>query len=102
VICDSVKGLGLTLDPSHFIYGPHRGGSYEQVLRHVYHVRLRDTSKEQLQVRVGQGVVEYGKLIAQLGRFHYDRALSVDMLPMPDVDQFAEMRKMRLLLESLL
>ena len=62
VMCDSVKGLGLTLDPSHFIYGPHRGGSYEQVLRHVYHVRLRDTSKDQLQVRVGQGVVEYGKL----------------------------------------
>jgi sugar phosphate isomerase/epimerase len=102
VLCDSVQGLGITLDPSHYIYGPHRGAGYEQVMKYVYHVRLRDTSKDELQVRVGQGLVEYGKLVNQLNKFHYDRALSVDMLPMPGVDQMAEMRKMRLLLESLL
>jgi sugar phosphate isomerase/epimerase len=102
VLCDSVKGLGLTLDPSHFICGPHGGAGYDQVMKYVYHVRLRDTSKTELQVRVGQGAVEYGKLLIQLGRVHYDRALSVDILPMPDVDQLAELRKMRLLLESLL
>jgi sugar phosphate isomerase/epimerase len=102
VLCDNVKGLGLTLDPSHYICGPHKGESYDQVFSHVYHVRLRDTSKEQLQVRVGQGLIEYGKLISQLLRVHYDRALSVDILPVEGVDQFAEMRKMRLLLESLL
>ena len=66
------------------------------------HVRLRDTTKERLQVRVGQGLVEYGKLIQQLGKYRYDRALSVDILPMPEVDQNAELRKIRLLLESLL
>ncbi len=102
VLCDNVKGLGITLDPSHYICGPHRGESYDQVLSHVYHVRLRDTSKDQLQVRIGQGLIEYGKLISQLGRVRYDRALSVDIVPVEGVDQFAEMRKMRLLLESLL
>jgi len=102
VFCDSVKGLGITLDPSHYICGPHAGGNYEQVMKHVCHVRLRDSTKEQLQVRIGQGLVEYGRLIAQLGKHHYDRALCVDMRPLPDVDQNAEMRKMRLLLESLL
>ena len=102
VLCDNVKGLGISLDPSHYIFGPHRGG-YDQLMKYVYHVRLRDTTKEQLQVRVGQGLVDYGKLVNhQLSRVHYDRALSVDILPMPDVDQFAELRKMRLLLESLL
>ena len=55
VMCDSVKGLGITLDPSHYIYGPHGGVNYEQVMKHVYHTRLRDTSKDELQVRVGQG-----------------------------------------------
>ena len=30
------------------------------------------------------------------------RAVCVDISPLPDVDQMAEMRKMRLLLESLL
>jgi sugar phosphate isomerase/epimerase len=102
VLCDNVKGLGITLDPSHYICGPHRGESYDQVFPHVYHVRLRDTSKDQLQVRVGQGLIEYGKLISQLARVRYDRTLSVDILPVEGVDQFAEMRKMRLLLESLL
>ena len=102
VICDSVKGLGITLDPSHYVFGPRAGVNYDNLYRYVYHVRLRDTSRDQLQVRVGQGEVEYGRLIAQLARFQYNRALCIEMLPMPDADQLAELRKMRLLLESLL
>jgi sugar phosphate isomerase/epimerase len=102
VLCDSVKELGITLDPSHYVYGSVRNGNFEQVLKYVYHVRLRDTTASELQVRVGQGVIEYGKLIAQLSRFRYDRALCVDISPIAGVDQSAELRKMRLLLESLL
>ena len=102
VLCDHVKGLGITLDPSHYIYGPHSGVNYQPVMKHVYHVRLRDTTKDQLQVRVGQGEGEYGRLVNQLNKVRYDRALCVDMQAIPDVDQLTEMRKMRLLLESLL
>jgi sugar phosphate isomerase/epimerase len=102
VMCDSVKRLGITLDPSHYVYGPHAGVEFEQVMKHVYHVRLRDTNKDQLQVRVGQGEVEYGRLVNQLHKVRYDRALCVDILPTPEVDQLTEMRKIRLLLESLL
>lgn len=102
VMCDSVKGLGITLDPSHYIYGPHGGVNFEHVMKHVYHTRLRDTTKDQLQVRVGQGEVEYGRLVNQLHKVRYDRALCVDMLSLPEIDQLTEMRKMRLLLESLL
>ena len=102
VLCDNVKGLGVTLDPSHFICGPHGGGNYDQILEYVIHVRLRDTTKDQLQVRVGQGDIEYGRLVSQLAKHHYSRALCVDIQPMADVDQAAEMRKIRLLLESLL
>lgn len=102
VLCDSVKGLGICLDPSHYVCGPLNGGCYEQVMKHVYHVRLRDTSKDSLQVRVGQGQIEYGRLVSQLNMHRYQRALCVDIQPMPDVDQVAELRKMRLLLESLL
>ncbi len=102
VLCDSVKGLGITLDPSHFICGPHGGASFEQLMKYVYHVRLRDTSKQQMQVRVGQGEVEYGRLVNQLNKVGYDRALTVDIVAMADVEHAAEMRKMRLLLESLI
>jgi sugar phosphate isomerase/epimerase len=102
VMCDQVKGLGLTLDPSHYAYGPHGGVNYDQVIKHVLHVHLRDTTKDKFQVRVGQGVIEYGKLMSQLARYDYNRALSVHIAEMPDVDHAAELRKMRLLLESLL
>jgi sugar phosphate isomerase/epimerase len=102
VLCDNVKGLALTLDPSHYIWGPHHGAGFEHVMKHTCHVRLRDTTQEEFQVRVGRGQVEYGRLVTQLNKHNYNRALCVDMEPLPDGDQLAEMRKMRLLLESLL
>jgi sugar phosphate isomerase/epimerase len=102
VLCDNVKGLGLTLDPSHYIYGPHAGNNYDQVMKHVFNVHLRDTSKDKLQVRVGQGEVEYSRLITQLQKLKYNRALVVNITPMEGVDHIAELRKMRLLLESML
>jgi sugar phosphate isomerase/epimerase len=102
VLCDNVKNLGLTLDPSHYTCGPHAGVDYQPTLKYVYHVRLRDTTKDQIQVQIGQGELEYGRLVNQLSKTHYDRALCVDLAPLPDVDPLTEMRKMRLLLESLL
>ncbi|MCA9218922.1 MAG: sugar phosphate isomerase/epimerase [Pirellulaceae bacterium] len=102
VLCDNVKGLGITLDPSHFIAGPHRKKNYEKLMKYVYHVHLRDTSKDRLQVRVGQGEVEYGRLVTLLEQVRYDRALCVHIPPMEEVDHYGELRKMRLLLESLL
>ena len=101
-LCQRVPGLGVTLDPSHYIYGPHQGASYDQLMKYVYNTHLRDTTKDKLQVRVGQGQIEYGKLVTQLSRVHYNRGLTVHLTEMPEVDHAAEMRKMRLLLESLL
>lgn len=102
VLCDNVKGLGLTLDPSVYIYGSHQGRSIDKLLKYVYHTHLRDTNRKAFQVRVGQGEVEYGRLITQLQKVRYNRALSVNITEMPDVDHVGELRKLRLLLESLL
>jgi sugar phosphate isomerase/epimerase len=102
VLCDTVKGLRLTLDPSHYIAGPHQGGNIDKVMKHVQHVHLRDSTKQNLHVRVGQGEIDYGRLIQQLGKVGYDRAFSVHMTPLEGFDHRAEMRKIRLLLESLL
>ncbi len=102
VLCDTVKGLGITLDPSHYIFGPRGGANYDMLYRHTIHVRLRDTTRDRLQVRVGQGEVEYGRLINQLGRYQYNRALCVDIAPSDDIDHLGELRKLRLLLETLL
>ena len=101
-LCRNVPGLGVTLDPSHFIYGHKKMASWEPILKYVCHVHLRDTKPDVFQVRIGQGCVEYGKLVAQLERVGYKRALCALMPPMENIDQVAELRKMRLLLESLL
>jgi sugar phosphate isomerase/epimerase len=104
-LCKAVPGLGLTLDPSHFVTGPHAEKGYDQLFRYVRHVHLRDTGRgpNQFQVRVGQGEIEYGRIIAQLSRQHYDRCLTVDIRDIPDA-AFAmepEVRKLKYLLESL-
>ena len=102
VLCDNVKGLGLTLDPSHFIAGPRQGRDFSKVIPYVFHVHLRDATKSDLHVRVGQGELDYGKLLSQLSSANYRRALTVHMAPLEGIDHKAELRKMRLLLESLL
>jgi sugar phosphate isomerase/epimerase len=104
-LCERVPGLGLTLDPSHFTAGVHQGKNYDAVFPHVRHVHLRDTGKgpNQFQVRVGQGEVEYGRIVSHLARHHYERSLTVDIRDIPD-SPFAmepEVRKLKYLLESL-
>jgi len=102
VLCDNVKGLGLSLDPSHYIAGPRQGRDFSKVIPYVTHIHLRDSTKNKMHVRVGQGEVDYGRLISQLSNAGYDRALTVHMPPIEGYDHRAEMRKMRLLLESFL
>ncbi len=102
VLCENVKGLALALDPSHLAYGEKAGGSYESLLKYTSHVHLRDTKKDEFQVRVGQGDIEYGRLVTLLCKHKYNRALSVHLKPVEGVDHTGEMRKLRLLLESLL
>jgi sugar phosphate isomerase/epimerase len=101
-LCKNVPGLGIALDPSHFVCGPLKDADYDRILEFVCHVHLRDTSKDEFQVRVGQGEIEYGRLVSQLTKQGYRRALCVDIGPIEGIDQDGEMRKLRLLLESLL
>ncbi|MFK7766415.1 MAG: sugar phosphate isomerase/epimerase family protein [Mariniblastus sp.] len=102
VICGHVKGLGLSMDPSHYHYGhPPETTHYEKLMQHVHNIYLRDSTPEELQVRVGQGIIEYGKLINLLRKVGYNRALCVDIQPQEDIDHDGELRKLRLLLESL-
>jgi len=101
-LCKSVRDLSITLDPSHYIFGHHKPKDYDHLFEYVSHIRLRDTTKDKLQVQIGQGIQEYNKLVIQLNKVNYRRALCVDLAPLSGLDQDAEMRKMRLLLESLL
>ncbi|MFT5324589.1 MAG: sugar phosphate isomerase/epimerase [Planctomycetaceae bacterium] len=103
-LCQSVRGLGLSLDPSYYICGVHSNQSWDQVFPHVYHTLLRDSTDKQVQVQVGLGEVDYARIMQLLEREDYRRALSVDFdCTQLDHETLAlEMRKLRLLLETLL
>jgi sugar phosphate isomerase/epimerase len=103
-LCRKVPGLGITLDPSHYV-SAEGVVDYDMLFPFVKHVRLRDTAAKTdgFQVRVGQGDVEYGRIVAQLDRFKYDRALTVDVRDRPELEfpVEPEVRKLKYLLESL-
>jgi len=103
-LCQSVKGMGITLDPSYYICCPGGSLDYDVVFPHVLHLHLRDTSLTELQVPGGLGEVDYNRIVAVLRQFNYNRSLSIDLLPatMEGEDRLREMRKLRLLLASLM
>ena len=101
VLCNNVDGLGITLDPSVYIAGPARAKNLDKILKFVCNVHLRDSRPDAFQVSVGQGEIDYGKLVTQLERDKYDRALTVHMAPMEGLDHRVELRKLRRLLETL-
>jgi sugar phosphate isomerase/epimerase len=105
-LCKSVPGLGLTLDPSHFVNGPSKESDVDQLYPYVQNIHLRDTGKQanEFQVRIGQGQIEYARIVNLLQRNGYNRALTVAILDRPDnaFDREVEVRKLKLLLETLL
>ena len=103
-LCQAVEGLGIAFDPSYFLANNQIEPVVDLVAPYTLHVFLRDSTLEQLQVQVGLGEVDYGKIIAQLERRRYSRALSVELFPsiMDREQRSLELRKLRMLLDSLL
>ena len=102
VLCDNVHGLGITLDLSVFECGPSKNKSLDRIMKYVFNTHLRDSKPDAFQVSVGQGEIDYAKLIGSLSVEKYDRALCVHMTPMDGLDHRVELRKLRRLLETLL
>lgn len=103
-LCQSVEGLGLGFDPSYYLGEEKFEMTLNLVADYTSHVFLRDSSPTQLQVQVGLGEVDYGRLISHLEKYRYDRALSVELFPdqMDKQQRTLELRKLRMLIDSLL
>ncbi len=99
--CKRTRGLMCALDPSYYLGEAMQSPIMESLFPYVNHVRLRDSKAGVYQTKVGQGDFEFGKLINQLENVGYNRALSIDIAPQDGDDHLVELRKMRLLLESL-
>ena len=105
-LCEAIPGLRLTLDPSHFLQGAQPHSDFDALFPYAQNVHLRDTGQApgEFQVRVGQGQVDYARIVTMLQRYHYNRSLTVaiiDRLENP-FDREVEVRKLKLLLETLI
>lgn len=102
-LCQSVKGLGITLDPTCYIFRP-EPVAWDMVFEHTLHCHLRDSSSTEAQVSCGLGDADFNRITATLEGLHFDRWLCVDLLPqtMSGEERLLELRKLRLLLESML
>ena len=105
-LCDRLPGLGLSLDPSHFLLAGIPIDDWDPVYGHVRHVFLRDSSGASgaFQTAVGRGEIDYSKIVIALQKFNYRGALVVDFETelCGDVDPQLEARKLGRVLESLL
>ncbi|WP_437194404.1 sugar phosphate isomerase/epimerase family protein [Planctomicrobium sp. SH527] len=103
-LCQAVDKLGLAFDPSYFLDPKVVDTVMELTSPYTLHAHLRDSTASQLQVQVGLGEVDYSKLIGLLERYRYNRALSIEILPehTEASQRPLELRKLRMLLESLL
>ena len=67
---------------------------------------MRDTGlvPGEFQVRVGQGQIEYARIVNLLERYGYSRSLTVAIIDRPDnpFEREVELRKLKLLLETLI
>lgn len=104
--CKAIRGLSVTLDPTHLPILDISPEIQDLVVARVAHVHLRDSGKgpHQFQTKVGKGQVEHGRILNMLERANYQRLLSIDIHDIPDspFPVFPEVRKMKFLLESLL
>jgi sugar phosphate isomerase/epimerase len=103
-LCRAAPGLGLTLDPSYLLCGPLHREDVESLYPYAFHAHLRDSTPELLQIPMGLGQIDFSRLISNLERYKYQRALSVELIPelMPLDQRPIELRKIRMLLETLL
>ena len=102
-LCQAVKGLGLAFDPSYFLKENFRK-QWALMAPYTSHVYLRDSTVEQVQIQVGLGEIDYSDLVTELQHCKFGRALAIELFPeLLSKDQRPlEMRKIRMLLESLL
>lgn len=77
-----IDGLGLTLDPSHYLIGDYRPAEYRQLLPFVEHVHLRQAGSgwKQVQQPPETGRLDVPGTIAALAKAGYDGVLSIEYI----------------------
>lgn len=80
---DSVSGLGITLDPGHYVIGDHDvEPPYRDLLSHVEHAHLRQAGIgwAEIQLPVDAGRMDVGAVVDNLRDADYDGVVTVEYI----------------------
>jgi len=102
-LCEAVPHVGITLDVGDYIAQGYDLKAGQDLYAIVQHVHLRDASRGQPSLPLGRGTVDYSRLLSYLQRKGFRRGLSIEYLddPPQPFDVHAEVRKLKLLMETL-
>lgn len=80
--CEALKGIALTLDPSHLWAGPHQGAPFDELYPYVRHTHWRDAgnSWSEVQKPVGKGDVPFARIVEGLKNAGYQGAYTVEYI----------------------
>lgn len=95
---DEIDGLGVTLDASHFVTGPHAHQGFADLLPAVAHVHLRSAAGDWsgIQLPAGTGSLPEPELLDALLAAGYAGSWSIEYVDtIPGVDHVLETRRMR-------
>jgi len=108
-LIDQVRGLKLTLDTGHLLSNGYPKEEWLPLFPHVKHVHVKDSggTVDLVQIRVGEGLLDVGFLLANLSAAGYQGELVVEYMGPRDgreaaMDYEKETVRMREVLESAL
>lgn len=95
-LCEAVPGLGLTLDPSHYMAGPHQGKEFGAIYPYVRHLHVRDAGLngwDEVQMEFGKGRVPWGSILMGLRGVGYDDGITIEYIDtQPGMDPVQSVR----------
>ena len=77
-LLQKVPGLGIVLDPSHFVVFGYQQADIEALAGHAGHVHLRQAKPGQLQAKMDEGTVNFASFFGALRAANYDGWCSIE------------------------
>jgi len=77
-LLQKVPGLGIVLDPSHFVVFGYHQADIEPLAGHAGHVHLRQAKPGQLQAKMDEGTMNFASFFGTLRAANYDGWCSIE------------------------
>ncbi len=100
-IVNSVEGLKLAYDPSHFIMSQQRLEDSEPLIKYTAHVHLRNAIVGDFQAEMDKGIMNFDWVLSTLKKHNYDGYISIEYIDSHgNYDVKEQIIKLKMIIES--